>query len=139
MTPLLDKLAVAPVQSKKLFYSRQPLGNAVFLAITTMPSRIMPKAVSSVFTSPCSLTIRTSRPMRAFLLMIAPSMSLQAVAHAQRRLAVGLMGRDVVRGLVEVGPHQHRVANDHVAADAGNRRPITLFSITAPTSPAARR
>ena len=39
-----------------------------------MPSRIMPKGVSSVKSSPWALTIRTWQPIRQFLSMIAPSM-----------------------------------------------------------------
>ena len=91
-------------------YILQPSGRVVFLAMTTMPSRIMPKGVSSVFSTPCSLTIRTLRPMRQFLSMIAPSMC-EPSPTPSGGLPLARWAAIVVGRFVEVGAHQDRVAD----------------------------
>ena len=127
VVPLLDKPAVAPVQlHEKPPYSRQPSGTAVsfghhhdavadhaegrFLGV------LQPLLVDDPHVAADAGVLVDDRPF-----------DVRAVAHAQRRVAVGVMGRDVVGGLVEVGPHQDRVANDHVAADAAAQPDHAVF------------
>ena len=61
--------------------------------------------------------MRTLRPMRQFLSMMAPSMYVPSPTPSGGLPLAVVAGNGVGR-LVEIVAHQDRVANDHVAADA---------------------